>query len=287
MGEYSKVIEVASEVVTLLEETQRQREFFGRPYTIYAILLAEKGTCMWRMGNYEEGETSMRKGLDFALEMKDIFSLSMLELHHGLSLNLKGDAKAAIEHCKNSIRYCEEGQIAAVISASWLGLGWGYYLLGELETAREYIEKGLKMKKEGGAGYDFGFFYGLLSAVRLELGDRKSAQDLAEEALKISQRNHEKPGEGFAWMLLGRILGKAGESQSDKAEECILRGIKIFEERNLKLYYLPGYYFLGELYADTGKEDKARETLRRAEVMFREMGMDYWLARTQEVMRRL
>jgi len=37
-----------------------------------------------------------------------------------------------------------------------------------------------------------------------------------------------------------------------------------------------GYLFLGELYADRGQGEKAQE-----------MGMDYWLARTQEVLGRL
>jgi tetratricopeptide (TPR) repeat protein len=45
-----------------------------------------------------------------------------------------------------------------------------------------------------------------------------------------------------------------------------------------------GYLYLGELYADMGQREKALETLKKAEGMFQEMGMDYWLHRTQEVL---
>jgi hypothetical protein len=44
---------------------------------------------------------------------------------------------------------------------------------------------------------------------------------------------------------------------------------------------------LGELYADTGQKEKALEHLKKAEERFQEMGMDYWLAKTQEVLERL
>jgi hypothetical protein len=41
------------------------------------------------------------------------------------------------------------------------------------------------------------------------------------------------------------------------------------------------------MYADTGQKDKALETLRTADKLFQEMGMDYWLAKTQEVLESL
>lgn len=48
-----------------------------------------------------------------------------------------------------------------------------------------------------------------------------------------------------------------------------------------------GYFFLGELYANSGQPDKALENLKRAERMLQEMGMDYWLDKAQEVLNRL
>jgi hypothetical protein len=58
------------------------------------------------------------------------------------------------------------------------------------------------------------------------------------------------------------------------------------DELKAKPAYAQGYFFLGELYADTGQRDKAREHLIKAEEMFRGMGMDYWLDKTQEVLER-
>jgi hypothetical protein len=44
---------------------------------------------------------------------------------------------------------------------------------------------------------------------------------------------------------------------------------------------------LGELYANKGQQNKAMKNLKKAKGMFREMGMDYWLARSQETIERL
>jgi len=82
-------------------------------------------------------------------------------------------------------------------------------------------------------------------------------------------------------------LGKREKSQYAKAEEYILQGIKIFNEVQLKPLASQGYLYLGDLYADTGQNEKALETLKKAEGMMQEMGMDYWLRRTQEVLDRL
>jgi hypothetical protein len=85
-------------------------------------------------------------------------------------------------------------------------------------------------------------------------------------------------------MLLGRVLGKADPSKIDETKRCILKGIKISEDLKIKAIYPQGYLFLGELYADSGQKHLAIENLKKAESLFQEMGMDYWLSKTQEVM---
>jgi len=90
--------------------------------------------------------------------------------------------------------------------------------------------------------------------------------------------------EGNSWILLGRILGKIEPHQINMAAEPILKGVEILQRLKLKAMYSQGYLFLGELYLNGGKIDKAKNSLKRAEGMFQEMGMGYWLARTREVM---
>jgi tetratricopeptide (TPR) repeat protein len=104
----------------------------------------------------------------------------------------------------------------------------------------------------------------------------------AEQAVNLTQTSHHKFWEGLSRIQLGRVLGKIEGLQLHKAEEQILQGTKILEELETKALYALGYLSLGELYANAGQKEKALENLRKAEAMYQEMGMDYWLARTRK-----
>ena len=123
-----------------------------------------------------------------------------------------------------------------------------------------------------------------LSLVYSDLGNLNEAKVHAEQALNLAQTGHQKFLEGVSWFTLGRIFGKTEGSQLEKAEKHILQGMKILDELKTKPHYAMCYFNLGELYADAGQKEKAIENLKKAEAMFQEMGMDYWLARTKKLL---
>jgi tetratricopeptide (TPR) repeat protein len=287
VGEFRKTIDVASKVVDLIENKQRESEFFGAPFNTYSLLCAYYGLSLAMLGNFEKGTTYFERGLRIILAINHLASLGVAETMYGLSFVAKGDGINAIKHFQEGIRHFEESSTVLIYGMSWSGLGSGYYYLGDLEAARKHLEKGLDITTQGISEWWISFHYLYLSKIHLDLGDPKNSRSFIEEALKLSQKNSEKHLEGASWTWLGRILGKTDPSQSDKAEEYILKGIKILEEMNVKPWCSEGYLCLGELYADTGKREKALQNLKKAEGMFKEMGMDYWLARTQGVLGRL
>ena len=59
------------------------------------------------------------------------------------------------------------------------------------------------------------------------------------------------------------------------------------EELKAKPYYAQGHLFLGELYANAGRKEQALENLKKAETMFREMGMDFWVDQTRTLLGRV
>ena len=61
----------------------------------------------------------------------------------------------------------------------------------------------------------------------------------------------------------------------------------VIKELKIKAYYPLAHLFLGELYLNAGEKEKAIDNLKKAEEMFREMGMDYWLTRMQKALGRL
>jgi tetratricopeptide (TPR) repeat protein len=157
-------------------------------------------------------------------------------------------------------------------------------MLGDPETGKRHAEKSLKIPRESGVEMFLSLVHSHLGEIYWHLGDLKNARSLVEEAQRLSQKNDEKDIEGWSWILLGAILGETEPLQIDKAEGCFLKGIEICRELRTKPYYALGHLHLGQLYLNAGEKKKAIDNLKQAEGMFREMGMDYWLRKAQEVL---
>jgi tetratricopeptide (TPR) repeat protein len=242
---------------------------------------------MATLGEFAEGEQLCEKGLSFAHKINHLFSIAMAEYKYGGLFTIKGDGKNAVKHLQSSIEYLEKSQGVTFLPLAWAYLGVGYHLLGELNTALKFIEKGLKMQMDTGILFGLSGDHYNLSLVHFDLGNLSEAKLHAEQALNLAQTNQEKLSEGISWIQLGRIIGKTEKLQIDKAEEYILKGMKISDELKTKPNYALGYLFLGELYANAGQKEKALENLKKAEAMFQEMGMNYYLARTKKLLETL
>ena len=77
---------------------------------------------------------------------------------------------------------------------------------------------------------------------------------------------------------------KSQKIKIDEAEQHIRQGIRIVNELGMKPFEMVGYLYLGELFIYANEREKALEILERAEKAFQEMGMDYWLTRTQKIL---
>jgi class 3 adenylate cyclase/tetratricopeptide (TPR) repeat protein len=278
-----KLVATLPGVLDLIEKKERASDFFGLPMNPYAALSGYCGVSMGYLGNFQEGKLFLEKGLGHAVRIGDLRTLAMVEYFYGFVFHMKGDWKVAAEHSQKSITYCEKVKYLAGLSWNWCFLGNAYAYLGDPETGRRYGEKGLKMQRDAGIEWFLCYQYLYLGDTHLQLGDLENARGSVEEALTLSQKNNERQYEGIARIFLGRILGRTETAQIHKAEECILQGIKIADELKTKPFYALGYFSLGELYANAGQKEKAMENMKKAETMFQEMGMDYWLGVTRKV----
>jgi class 3 adenylate cyclase len=286
-GNFRKIVHMAPKVIALLEKTHQESEFFGFPANPYANLLAWYGFGLAMLGEFRAVEQIINKALSFAHSLNQFFSIGTVEM---LCCNVyfsKGDGENVVKHAQSAIKNLEKSQSILFLSGAWGFLGAGYYFLGDLNSALKFFEKGLKMQLDIGIPFQLSMFNYGLSMVHGDSGHWEEAKVQAEQGLRAAQANHEKGIEGPLWLCLGRAIGKLEKAQLDMAEEYILRGIEIFEEMEIKPNYSWGYLLLGELYADAGLKEKAMENLRKAEGLYLEMGMDYWLDRTRTQLARV
>ena len=239
------------------------------------------------MGDFEEGSVFLEKGLRNATELGDTRALALLRLYCGHLCHYKGEWELAQRHYNDCIRYCEETKWPFLLASAWTHLGRVLSFLGDPQTAINHIEKALKIQTDAEIKWWMSIHYLCLGQAHLALSDIKGALRFMQRALKLSQDDDEKLSEGLVWIWLGKVLEQTEPPRIDRAEESILKGIKILAELKLKALYSVGYLFLGELHLNKGARDKAIKNLKKADKMFRETGMDYWQDRTQKILGRL
>jgi tetratricopeptide (TPR) repeat protein len=286
-GQYTKTVDTLGDVIELLEKNEMGDDLCGRPFTMYPVLCSYYGHAMAWLGDFEEGIALCEKGLSRANETNDPATLALVECMYGLIYGLRGDGQLAVDHAQNSIKYAEEINWIMVLYSSWMMLALGHYFLGDFRTALECSEKCFKNQKSMGVEFLLSKAVCFKGAIYFDQGDHEKGLKLLEKALQLAQKNNEKEAEGYCRIMLGWMLGKVDPSNQHEAEDCVLKGIEMCETLKLRPVYSIGYLNLGELYTDSGQREKAFENLKRAERLFQEMGMIYWLFKVREVLGRL
>jgi tetratricopeptide (TPR) repeat protein len=286
-GNYIKVADNAPRIIRLVEETHRQYDDFGTPANLYVALQCQCGFSLMALGKIEIGENLSKKAISFACEVGHLFSIGVAEMFYGMSATWIGKGEKAVEHLQRSIENFEKSQGTLFIPPMWSKMGLAHYLIGNIPKAFEYLEKGLKMQVASGLPFWLSFSHVGLSMVHLELSDLTKALFHAEEAINYAMKNKERHWEAFSLWQLGMVGWRSQKIKIDEAEQHIRQGIRIVNELGMKPFEMVGYLYLGDLFADANEREKALEILKRVEKAFQEMGMDYWLTRTEGILGRL
>jgi tetratricopeptide (TPR) repeat protein len=280
-GEFSRVQEVAPKVMALLENSQRESECFGLPYSPYCYLMVNYGASMGWLGDFEAGAALCERALRLALEVGNWVDICWAEMEYSILLCVKGDGQTALNHAENAVKFGEATEMSSMLPSAWLALGWAHSLLGDLEKALGFVGKGLEVQRGTGLSVNLSSFYSLPAEFHCEGGDLVEAQRNAEKALELAQKNGEKHNEAMSRALLGRALGG---TDPPTAERHMLEAIKMLDELKLRPFCSFAYLYLGQLQLSLERRQEALENLGRAQRAFSEMGMDFWLAVTQSTL---
>jgi class 3 adenylate cyclase/tetratricopeptide (TPR) repeat protein len=283
-GEFKKVVNIAPKFIALLEKTKREYEISGTTGTGLSGLYRNYGHSLGGLGRFTEGEQMAEKALFIAQNINDLHTMGMAEFSWGAFLSYKGDGENVVKHARSCISYWEKSQSKIFLPTAWVAMGCGYFFLGELNRALELMERGLKMHLEIGIPYILSYHHLMLSMVHFDLGNLAEAKVHGEQGVNFAQTHRERHWEGMLSIQLGRITGKLETSEIAKAEELIMKGMRILEELMVKPWISIGHLFLGELYSNAGQKEKGLDNLKKAESMFQEMGIHNWLARTKKVL---
>jgi class 3 adenylate cyclase/tetratricopeptide (TPR) repeat protein len=286
-GDYQRINHIAPTIISLIEQSRTQAEFFGKSFNPYSWVCGLWGCSTGACGDFEQGERLLEKALKFALEIDHRGTIGFVEYLYGVLFAWKGDGKSAAKHLENGLKHLVESQTVLYVGQAYCWLGYAHCLMGDPKTAVDLTEKGLKLHTDTGMLVFRSVCHFLCIYAKFELGDIEEAITHAELAVKFSLENNEKVLHGLSKLSLGRVLAKTDVGQIEAAEQQLLQGISLLEELGIVAFSCWGYLWLGEVYAESGRQEEALQNLKKAEAMFRDMGMDYWLGKAQDALARL
>ncbi len=286
-GDYRRINRVAPGIISLIERSGMEVEFFGLTSNPYSHVLALWGLSTAFCQDFDLGENLLDKAISFARELDHPSTLGQIEFIYGAGLAWKGDGPRSSEHLQNAITYMEQSQTVWLLGAVWAWLGYARCLMEEHRVAVDLTEKGLKIHTDLGVPFWRSVCHWVCSYAHSQQNDVERARAHAERALECSLENNERHSEGITRAWLGRLIATKDAMQIQEAEHQILDGIKVLKETGVRASYYLGHLWLGEVYIEAGRREEALANLEKAEGMFREMGMDYWLGKAQEALGKL
>jgi tetratricopeptide (TPR) repeat protein len=122
----------------------------------------------------------------------------------------------------------------------------------------------------------------------LLLADRvDDAKESALRALELALVHKERGHQAWILRLLGEVQFKRAPRQSDEAETYFEQALALGDELGmdpLRAHCLLG---LGAVYERSGRWQRACTSLSAAGVLYRTMGMTFWLPRAEAALERL
>jgi len=282
-GKFKIICQVAPKVINLIEKTHNEHELFGRSENLYSMLNGLYGMSLGTIGKFVEGERFLEKGLSLARDINNLYSIIMVEVASGVFYAYKGDFPSQVKHFGSSIELMERADYPSFLGFSWAFLGLGWLSLGQTKRALRYVEKAMELNADLGIPFFSGLIHTTLSAAYLQLGNLEKALSHAEEAVSLSKKNKERHSEAEARIGLGQVIFAQDRKNFKAAKKLMLQGIRMLDELQIKPAYAVGLLRLAKLYTNAGQNEEGIKKLKNAEDMFKEMGMDYWLGRAQEI----
>ncbi|MCK5097553.1 MAG: AAA family ATPase, partial [Desulfobacteraceae bacterium] len=284
IGEPSKICAIIPEVISLIEKKKKTFDFFSYPMLPFSLLTAFCGLAMEKLGNVKTGEEFLQKGFNNAQKTDDPIGLASIECIFGIFFSQKGDFKSAKKHLEPGIKLAKKINYTWLEAFCWCCLGYVNVMDGNIKIGKNYAQKGLKLHLESGIEMSLTHSYYLSGMVCYETGDWEAALNYWENALTISQKNNEKENQGRILFEIGRVTNKIKPEFKNKAHDYIVKGIKILKELELKPFLAQAHLALGNFYLDNSETQKAVNNLQTAESLFQEIGMFFWLDRTQNLL---
>ena len=273
VGDYSKQIEIHQEVrkQVIGDEAFKQHGLASLPgaFCPSMIVLGKA-----EIGIFDKIEEIGNEALEIAEQVQNALTLTFVYNFIAMAYLRLGKVEPALPLLEKCYELCRISKVQGMYSYSTGSLGYAYLLSREPERALNILEEGINKDYLQASYWPTHPMIVLADAYRA-VGKFALAIDTASRALELADGREERGFEAWAIFVMATINSDTGRKVD--AKQWYQRALKQASDLSMKPLVAHCHNGLGNCYLKLGNEKKAQLESKRADDIYRSLGMTYWL----------
>ena len=191
---------------------------------------------------------------------------------------IKGDFDRAIPLLERSLALARTWSRVGWSTAGFLGLA--YAQSGRCDEALQLFQEALQTSREA-VGDVRSSRFRQLGEIHLLAGHPAQALEHARQALDLARDRKQRGFEALALRLLGEVVSQSDRFEPGNAEQYARQALSLADELGMRPLVAQCRLDLGTLWRRTDRAVEAQAQLTTAAAMFRDMGMTWWLEKSE------
>lgn len=269
-GNYSKALnhyENALQIVDQLGDPSRKATLLNNIALIYKS-----------KGNYPKAFKRYEEALKIDEYLGNLSGKSTFLNNIGLIYKAQGHYSKALKNFENALSVAEKLGDLSVKSVSLNCIGDIFRIQGNYSEAMKHYEDALKFAKQIGDLSKIATRLNNIGLINKLQGKYPKALKLYEKALKIAENLGLLSKKVTFLNNIGSIY--CTQQSYEEALPCFIEALNIAEKLSEKPYQARENWWLGRIYTQLGKKNKAMIYLRRALKIYRDLGLE---GKTQKI----
>ena len=279
-GEFSDAATLLERNVTLEGDLRYER--FGGPGIPSAFSGAYLADVLSQLGRFDEAIGHAEAAVRIAEAADHPFTLYFGLFDLGRAHLRRGDLPRATRALERCLDLCRTWQIVVATPVVAATLGAAYALAGRAGEALPLVAGAVEEFRRRQIHARPALILLCAGMTYLSAGRTDEAAGHAREALALTRRLGARASEAHALCLAGDVASTGG---AEDAEAYYREALALADELGMRPVQAHCHLGLGKLYRRTGERAQAREHLRTATTMYREMDMRFWLEQAEAELR--
>jgi len=245
-------------------------------------------TCLvWslaELGEFAEGLEHGKEAIRIAESSDQPFSLTVAYSGLGRLFLCKGALPAAIAMLERALSLSQSGNVPLWFPRIASDLGLAYGLAGQIEKASPLVDQAAQLAASMRLMVSQSLLMASIGEVRLLEGRFEEATDVSHRALALSVQYQERGHQARILKVLGDLSLALGSSDSKQTETYYNDALELAKRLGMRPVIAHSHLGLGRLYTRAAEHVSARENLRIAARLFRDLDMPFWSAQTETLL---